>query len=115
MKDVTAITVAYNTPTLIRKAITSMRWHYPDIAIIIVDGSPKDSECHHVVDELAKIFHGIKVVHANHNIGHGPGMDAAILLSKTKYVLLFGGKHTAMNLGISIATTEYHIFIPTSR
>ncbi len=89
MKDVTAITVTYNTPTLIHEAITSIRLFYPTLPIIIMDGSPTASECHIEVDALAKKFKHVKVVHIHRNIGHGPGMDAAIGLCTTKYVLLF--------------------------
>lgn len=85
--NITAVTVVYNTPSLIKIAVKSIRKYYPTMPIVIIDGSPVGSEC--FLTTLAMMDKHTHVEHTHQNVGHGPGMCRAINMSKTPYILLF--------------------------
>ena len=86
MKDVTAITVTCNTPDVFKRMYDAFRSCYPQMPLMIVENSDKDSEARKVMndysDDLATVYLFDK------NIGHGRGLDFAIRNTKTKYVLI---------------------------
>jgi hypothetical protein len=55
--------------------------------IYIVDGSDFNDPCRKYIESLSSPF--TTLVLAQYNIGHGRGMDLAIRMCKTKYVLIF--------------------------
>jgi len=56
--------------------------------IIVIDNSTKNNECYKYVDLIGQIKN-TDIVHTEANIGHGPAMHQAILMTKTKYVVVF--------------------------
>lgn len=85
-KDVSIIIVSYKTHALLKAAYESIRRFYPEIKVIIVDGSPIDTSCYKYAKSLRDA--NTKVYLLNKNIGHGPGMIMGIRHCTTKYFLL---------------------------
>ncbi len=84
---VTGITVCWNTKDLIERAYNSIRKFYPDMPIIIIDGSDVGDPCAAYVRGLAS--DKTTVVQPGYNIGHGRGMHMGIEKATTPYVLMF--------------------------
>jgi glycosyltransferase involved in cell wall biosynthesis len=82
----TIIIICYETQPLIRTAYESIRNFYPDIKVIIVDGSKERSDCHHYTTGIRGTHTEVYQVHRN--IGHGEGMHFAMKHVQTKYALL---------------------------
>lgn len=79
--------MSYETPSLLKEALESVRRFHPDMKIIILDGSQVGSECYNYVCSLAS---GITTVGVcGYNIGHGRGLDTGIRMVKTKFALIF--------------------------
>ena len=89
MKDVQAITVNYNTPILLRIAITSLRNVYPELPILIIDGSEYASHGYKMAERLSLDFTRVQVKHMLKNIGHGCGMNIGIEMTDRKQILIF--------------------------
>ena len=87
VKDVTGITVCYNTKDLIERTYNSVRRFHPEMPIIIVDGSDSGNPCTSYVKSLASSV--TTVVLLRYNIHHGEGMCMGIDRVKTKYALIF--------------------------
>ncbi|MFA5418968.1 MAG: glycosyltransferase family 2 protein [Bacteroidales bacterium] len=85
----TAITVCYNTPALIATAVQSIKMFYPDMKIIIIDGSPMFSECYQKVEELQQKYPKIVIRHMLRNIGHGAGLQIGVKETKSDNILFF--------------------------
>ena len=81
--NTTAVVVNYNTPELLRAAISSIRKFYAQLPIIIVDGS---EVC--TIKELAQ-DPNILICHPRYNIGHGLGLEMGIKNVTTKNILVF--------------------------
>lgn len=87
MKEVTFVIVSYQTPEHLQKAVLSICFFYPIAEIIVVDGSPVESDCY-------KYANFLKHHHPNcsdsilmkSNIGHGRGMDIGFQMAKTEFV-----------------------------
>lgn len=88
MKNTVGIVVTYNTPQLIRNAISSIRRFYKDLPILIIDGSPEGSHCYLEVERL-KRFGMVDVRHETSNIGHGRGLHLGISMTKQENILVF--------------------------
>ena len=86
--SITAVTVVYNTPKLIKECIDSFKKIYPLIPIVIIDGSPVNSECYTICDQLTRKYFKVNVLHLKTNVGHGRGLDRAIKMLTTEYVLV---------------------------
>lgn len=84
---VTGITVCYNTRVLAEKSYQSIRRFYPDMPIIIVDGSEPGNSCAAYVRNLASEL--VTVMRPGYNISHGPGMNMGINYCQTRYALMF--------------------------
>lgn len=84
---VTGITVSWNTKDLIERAYNSVRKFYPDMPIIIIDGSDKGDACADYVRGLASDI--TTIVQPGYNVGHGRGMCVGIDQAKTPYALIF--------------------------
>lgn len=83
--NVTGICVNYCTPELLRIAVKSIRKYYPDMKIIIIDGTPSD-ELDPFTDLKNKFT---KVHHLQRNIGHGLGLNYAVNFVQTDFFLCF--------------------------
>lgn len=86
MQNITAIIVSYKTPLLLRQAYESFRVFYPNTQVIIIDGSPPDSECWAYALSLQSCWTNVRCV--EYNIGHGNGMKMGISMCHTDYFLL---------------------------
>ena len=84
--DITAVCVTYETAGLFRECYEAFRMLYPEMQMIIIDGSDPSDPCYHYVKSLEGDCN--KVIQTGSNIGHGKGMDIAIGHARTKYVLL---------------------------
>ena len=80
MQDVTAITVNYNTPDLVKRAIRSIRKFYPELFIYVINLSTDKKNIRLINGALYQI---------NKNIGHGPGLHYGLQRVTTKYALCF--------------------------
>jgi glycosyltransferase involved in cell wall biosynthesis len=87
MKEVTGITVCYNSKELIQKSYESVRKFHPKMRIIIIDGSDERDACREYVRLLQSPVTTVYL--ARNNIGHGRGMDLALKMVMTKYALVF--------------------------
>lgn len=86
MKNVSFVIVSYCTRDLLRRAYNSVRIHYPESPIIIIDGSPVGDPCFHLVNDIKR--HHLMCMTLKHNIGHGRGMDIGIRSAKTPFVIV---------------------------
>lgn len=84
---VTGLTVCSNTPELIKRAYESIRKFYPEMTIIIVDGSDPISECSRYCQSLKSSR--ARIMEMRYNIGHGRGMDAGMKWIGTPLALIF--------------------------
>lgn len=84
---VTAITVAYNTRLLVEKSYQAIRRFYPDMPIIIVDGSDPGNSTAPYIKSLASPL--TTVIAYGRNVNHGPGMNIGINYCQTRYALLY--------------------------
>jgi len=87
MKDITGVVICSESKDLIERAYNSFRVLYPDMPLIIIDGSSPSDPCYDYVCSLASNITTVGVY--GFNIGHGRGMDAGIRMVKTKYALIF--------------------------
>jgi len=84
MQPLTGVVVSYDNKFLLERSYNSVKKFYPDLDIIIVDGSPPESECRKFIDNLdaQKVF-------VDFNISHGRGLHLGITISPTDLVLCF--------------------------
>ena len=83
---ITGIIVSYNTTTLLRNCVQSFKKYYPNNPLIIIDGSPKGSQCFRVSQSMYKGNTIVKNV--EYNIGHGNGMKLGITMVQTSHFAL---------------------------
>jgi GT2 family glycosyltransferase len=86
LKNVTGIVVTHNTKAIFQRAYESVRKFYPDMKIIVVDGSDKGNPCREYVKSLTG---NTQVILADYNIGHGKGMCLGLQSVKTPFALFF--------------------------
>jgi GT2 family glycosyltransferase len=98
MQNITAIIVSYQRLDLLRACLASVRQHYPELKVIIVDGSPLHSVCSTYVGKIGNRF--TKTVRLDYNIGHGRGMKKGIELCKTSRFLLLDSDVTIDRPGV---------------
>jgi hypothetical protein len=85
-KDITAITVVYNTADLFLRAYKSVRLFHPTMSILVIDGSDI-KECSQFIRSFSSDY--TSIISIGYNIGHGKGMDKGIRMVRTKYAMLF--------------------------
>jgi glycosyltransferase involved in cell wall biosynthesis len=86
-KQITGVTVVYNSKDLIKTAYESIRKFHPTMEIIIVDGSSINNPCYDYVSSLASKY--TFPFQVGYNIGHGRGMCSGLYYVKTPFVLFF--------------------------
>ena len=86
VRDVTIITVHYNTPVLLASLLASVRRWYPDVPITVIDGS--DQAPYRWAAIVLGRRYGASVDTIGSNIHHGPGLDRGIRAAKTPLVLV---------------------------
>jgi len=85
--DLTAIVVSFDDEQLLRKSLSSVREFYPELKIILIDGSPEYSECRAFIHKIED--KKVDKCLLNYNISHGAGLHVGIMLSPTDKVLCF--------------------------
>ena len=88
LKNVTAIVVSYKIVDILKESLKCFRKFYPDMELIIIDGSSFD-ESSDWVYSFAKKDKKTRVVFNDYNIHHGPGMNSGLRLTNTPYAFLF--------------------------
>jgi len=96
--NTTAIIVSYNTADLLRACYNSIRKFYPELPVIIIDGSHHANECFTYSKSIADKF--TRVANVEFNIGHGPGMKLGIGMCQTNYFLLIDSDVTIDKAGV---------------
>lgn len=100
LKNVTAIVISYKIiEGVLDKSLEHFRKYYPNMQLIIVDGSSFD-ESSTWVYEFAKKDKNTRVVFNNFNLHHGPGMDAGIRLTRTPYSFIFDSDSNIIKKGL---------------
>lgn len=85
LDDVTALVVNYKTLDLTRRAIGTLREHYPHLRLVVIDnGSWDDSTA--FLGEVARADPYVDAVFNARNRYHGPALDQGIRLASTPYV-----------------------------
>lgn len=105
--DVTAITVNFKTPELIEKCISSFQSFYENLRYIIID----NGGCVRSLRALWDIecIESIKLIRNPENVGHGPALHQAILLSTTKYVFTLDSDTITRKSGfLEAMLTQFH-------
>lgn len=86
MRDITAISVACNTASLIRRMYDAFRSFHPKMKLVIIDNSDKGDDCQKYLDRIASTK--TNIFRFNNNLGHGNGLNYAMGMVKTKYALI---------------------------
>lgn len=84
---ITGITVVHNTKGLIDRAIKSIRKFYPELPLIIINGSTPGHKCD--IYLKSKPYDNCIIYHIGRNIGHGEGLHYGLTMCKTKQALIF--------------------------
>ena len=84
-----ALVVSYKAKDVLNLAYNSFRKLYPDMNLVIIEGSPLDHPCLKYSEGLMRSDRNVQVYSVGYNIGHGRGMNVGICLSKTRYVVIF--------------------------
>lgn len=90
---VTVVMVNYSgysedNTNLLLACLKSVRHFYPNIRIIVVDGTPSECEFFNSVKDVVSKFNNVTFIPCGYNIGHGRGMNIGITLAETPYVLI---------------------------
>lgn len=86
--NITAVIVNYRTIELTKKAIWSLRGHYPQMPVIVLDNNSGDSSKTEL-ENIAKEIPQLILYYLNSNIHHGPGMNEGIKKAAADWILLF--------------------------
>lgn len=86
-KHITGVVVSYDDAGLLQSSISSVREFYPGLRIILIDGSPGESECRKYIAEIDDP--NIDKILLSYNISHGAGLHVGISLSPTDLILCF--------------------------
>ncbi len=85
---VAAAIVNHGTPDLTRMAVWSLRGHYPDLPITVVESGSADDSAERL-RALADEVRPFTLVECAHNVHHGPGLDLAIRAMDAEWALVF--------------------------
>ena len=96
MEEITGIGVVYNTKDLLQRAIESIRKYYPEMKLVIVNGSDLQSECTASVRSYTNAIS----FNVGYNIGHGKGMDYALERCGTSKALIFDSDIVLKKTGV---------------
>ena len=86
--DITVVIINYQTPDLLKEAVTSFKNIYPKIPLLIIDNGSKD-DSKTMINKLKKGYTEYLSIHfLDENIFHGPAMHFALQeLVNTEFVL----------------------------
>jgi len=83
--DITAVIPNYETPDPIRQAVTTLKRHYPDLQLIVVDDGSHDDSTEYIVS-LPDRFTDTHSVISSANVGHGAALHLGLCEVHTKRV-----------------------------
>jgi glycosyltransferase involved in cell wall biosynthesis len=83
--EVTAVVVNYKTLDLTRRTVESLRAHYSDLSILLIDNGSADSSTKYLL-RLGERHENISTVVNRRNCYHGPALDQGMRLAPTPYV-----------------------------
>ncbi len=72
--DITTVIINFQTPDLLKTAVSSFKTQYPEAKLLILDNGSKDDSVE-VIHGLAERFSNITIISLEENIYHGPAMD----------------------------------------
>lgn len=81
------VIVNYGTPRLTRAAMWSVRSHYPDLEVVVVDNASPDGSAE-MLEAAARDIGRATLHRLDHNAHHGPGMDYGIRAVESDWVIL---------------------------
>jgi GT2 family glycosyltransferase len=97
--DTTAVIVNFRTPTLTKRAFTTLRSFYPDLPLLLIDNGSRDGSLEEL-SELTREHPKETTLLANRqNIHHGPAMDQALRSVETDYVLFLDSDCVVLRAG----------------
>lgn len=77
--NITTVIVNFQTPDLLKVAVSSFKKFYPDVEVVLMDNGSKDNgKSKELINELQAEYINTKAVFLEKNIFHGPAMDKAI-------------------------------------
>ncbi len=77
-RGVTAISINFETPDLIKRAVTSFRKYYSGFPILLVDNGSHDTSIDVFYQLKEQAPQANELVFNERNIHHGPAMDQAL-------------------------------------
>lgn len=83
-KEIGVVTVVYNTPGLITRAVRSIQPHVG--RVLVIDNSDIENETYGECDRLQNLPR-VKVIHTGRNLFHGPGLCFGISNLLTPYII----------------------------
>lgn len=87
---VSVVIINFRTPDITSRAVTSLRWFYPTVPLILIDNGSADGTSVRVLEELTKLAPSQTLLVKNPtNLHHGPAMDQAARLADTPNLLFF--------------------------
>jgi len=86
---VSGMMVVFKTKDVADKAYRSVRRFYPDMRLIVVEGSGKGHECRKHFDALSQSDPNLLVLRYDYNVGHGRGMHIGMMTAQSEYVFVF--------------------------
>lgn len=117
INNLTVVVINFQTPDLLKTAVESFRYFYPQEKILIIDNGSKDNS-KDAIKLLAELnIKQTKTIFLDKNIYHGPAMDMAIKSVQDEYIFFLDSdtvthKHgfleSMINL-LSIAEKNYGI------
>jgi len=95
---VTAVTVNFKTPQLVKDCVVSVLKFYPGLPYVLIDnGGCKRSLS--AVRELKKKYPHVHLIENDRNIGHGPALNQGLKHVSTPYALLLDSDTRAKKPG----------------
>ncbi len=83
---VTAVVVHFRTPDLLRRAVSSIRTHYPDLPLLLIDNGSGDQSPDLLRGLQTESPETTGIILNDRNLHHGPAMDQALHRVTTPYV-----------------------------
>ncbi len=106
-EDITAIIVNYRTPELTRMALWSLHSLYPDLKILLIDNNSPTAELTQI-EKYLEHLKGVQLIKNKTNRHHGPAMDQALQMCRSRFALLFDSDCIAYRKGFIEAMKKAH-------
>lgn len=84
---VSAVIVHFRTFELTQMAVWSLKSHYPDMDLVVVENNSSDGSLDKLL-QLADTVDNVSILPMDKHVHHGPGMNAGILKCHNEWVLI---------------------------